>query len=82
MNILSDPIHQDELIATLKDYGNSFVDEESRVVSLDYFIPVFVYKYGGLLSNWTIRIMSDEVRDYIHCENVSGMKFVFPIYLH
>ena len=79
MNTKTDPIHQDVLLDTLKEYGNSFVDEESRIVSLDYFIPVFIYKYGGFLSSWTIKVESDIIRDYIHCENVSGMKFIFPI---
>ena len=79
MNTKTDPIHQDDLLNTLKEYGNSFVDEASRIVSLDYFIPVFTYKYGGFLSSWTVWVEDGNKYNEIHCQNISGMKFIFPI---
>jgi hypothetical protein len=79
MNLRTDPIHQDVLLDRLWEHGNSFIDEESRIVSLDYFIPVFTYKYGGLLSSWTVWIEYGTAYNEIHCRNISGMKFVFPL---
>lgn len=79
MKLPTDPIHQDDLLATLKEYGNSFIDEESRIVALEYFIPVFIYKYGGFLSSWTLWVEDGNKYNEIHCENISGMKFIFPI---
>jgi hypothetical protein len=79
MKLRTDPIHQDELLERLWEYGNSFIDEESRIVSLDHFIPLFIYKYGGFLSSWTTWVEFGSAYNEIHCQNISGMRFIFPI---
>ena len=73
------PIHPSDLIKTLKDdYNyNYFVDELHRIVPIDYFEILFVYKYANQLSGFTFKIDLDNYK--LHCENISGMEFVFPL---
>lgn len=77
--IKTNPIHQDDLLETLKKYGNHFITENSRVVPIEQFITLFVHKYGSFLSEWTFWIVSGEKYPELCCRNIGGMGYIFPI---
>jgi hypothetical protein len=76
--ILPDLIHQDDLNNKLSDY-RYFSDEQHRRIDIDKFISIFVYKYGGLLSDWSMWIQYGKKNDELHLMNISGFKYVFPL---
>lgn len=78
--IKTDPIHQDILLETLKKYGNHFISEHSTVIPIEQFIILFVHKYGGFLSDWTFWVEVGKRHPEVHCQNISSMRYIFPIY--
>jgi hypothetical protein len=52
-----------------------FADEEGRIVEIDKFLTLFVYKYTSSLCSWFFYIQ----KDCLHCGNISGFKYVFPL---
>lgn len=58
-----------------KNY-KSFADERGRKVHISNFMTLFYYKYANSLDDiWQFWIK----KDCLHCENVSGFQFVFPL---
>ena len=73
---MPDPIHQDYLLANLLTMGyQSFVDEQHRVVPIDLFTTLFIYKYGRHLSDWSMFVDDDN----LICRNISKFEYVFPL---
>jgi len=79
MRLKSDPIHPEELMRTLHRDYSYFVDEHSRIVNIGLFMSLFTYKYANQLGNFTFWIEYKKKYNELHCQNVSGMKFVFPL---
>ncbi len=68
-------IHQDDLDKYLSRY-KYFGDEENRLVQAELFKSLFIYKYGGFLSNWSIYISDGKIR----LESIGGMNYSFKLY--
>jgi hypothetical protein len=79
MEIKSDPIHPDDLMRALHRDYSYFVDEQSRIVDIGLFLSLFTYKYANQLGNFTFWIEYKKKHNELHCQNISGMKFVFPL---
>jgi hypothetical protein len=79
MQIKSDPIHPDDLMRTLHRDYSYFVDEQSRIVNIDLFLSLFTYKYANQIGNFTFWIECGKAYNELHCQNSSGMKFIFPL---
>jgi hypothetical protein len=86
MNIkLNTPFDIQELIQKLKE--NDFIyfsDERSRVIDINLFIPIFMYKYGNI-TDFSITVqraktLSGESKDsyILHC-NCFGFVYCFPL---
>lgn len=77
----------EDLISKLKENGyTEFSDEKHRAISLDLFIPLFIYKYGSL-NDFSCFIerrrtcfgTESEDKYTLTCESF-GFRYCFPIY--
>lgn len=77
----------DILVSKLQKNGyTGFTDEKHRVISMDLFIPLFIYKYGTLNDfncfvdrRRTCFGVESEDKYTLTCESF-GFRYCFPIY--
>ena len=79
MDLKSDLIHPDDISTFLESCYSGFVDEMHRIVDIRNFQTLFTYKYANQIGNYQFWIEYKKRYDEIHCQNVSGMTFIFPL---
>jgi hypothetical protein len=79
MKIKTDSIHIEDLMEILTLHYSYFVDEQHRMVDIKHFLTIFTHKYANQIGNFTFWIEYKKKYNELHCQNISGMKFVFPL---
>jgi hypothetical protein len=85
------PIHQDDLEKELSQF-RYFSDEKCLLVDIKLFVSLFIYKYGGLLSDWNVYFETKtdcfgkpkkdqefKSKYVLVCERF-GFKYCFPLF--
>lgn len=75
----SELLRRDDLVSFLSPRYTHFVDEECRLVDIKKFPDLFIYKYGTFGDTWCFWVEYKKKYNELHCQNVGGFTFIFPL---